>query len=172
MSRASRALTALLLAAGVASGVILTYAGPADANFQRSLTDVRRATARYHDVNRALADGYVSTPTCVPGMGVHYVNRSLLRDPALDPTKPEMLIYEPGRNGRLRLVAVEWWSADPDQDVTTDAGRPSLFGVPFDGPMPGHDPGMPVHFDLHAWIWKHNPAGTFTPFNPNVNCPG
>jgi hypothetical protein len=99
------------------------------------------------------------------------VNRSLLRDPALDPTKPEILVYEPGRNGKLRLVAVEWWSADPDQDVTTDAGRPSLFGVPFDGPMPGHDPGMPVHFDLHAWIWKHNRAGTFTPFNPDLSCP-
>jgi hypothetical protein len=69
MSRGSRALTTLLLAAGVASGVTLSYAGPADANVQRSLADVRRATARYHDVNRALADGYVSTPTCVPGMG-------------------------------------------------------------------------------------------------------
>lgn len=25
--------------------------------------------------------------------------------------------------------------------------------------------------DLHAWIWKHNPSGTFAEWNPNVRCP-
>lgn len=45
------------------------------------------------------------------------------------------------------------------------------MGVPFEGPMPGHGPGMPVHYDLHAWIWKANPEGTFTTWNPNVTCP-
>ena len=40
----------------------------------------------------------------------------------------------------------------------------------FDGPMPGHEPGMPVHYDLHAYIWRHNPHGTFTAWNPNVHC--
>ena len=23
----------------------------------------------------------------------------------------------------------------------------------------------------HAWIWKHNPAGMFADFNPEVTCP-
>lgn len=66
---------------------------------------------------------------------------------------------------------MEWLSADPDQDVTTDDGRPSILGVSFDGPMLGHEQGMPVHFDLHAWIWNHNPAGIFTGVNPNITCP-
>jgi hypothetical protein len=27
------------------------------------------------------------------------------------------------------------------------------------------------HYDLHVWLWKHNPAGLFAPTNPNVKCP-
>jgi hypothetical protein len=37
--------------------------------------------------------------------------------------------------------------------------------------MEGHEPGMPVHYDLHAWIFKHNPAGVFAQYNPRVTCP-
>jgi hypothetical protein len=46
-----------------------------------------------------------------------------------------------------------------------------LFGRPFDGPMLGHEPGMPPHYDLHVWVWQANPEGIFAPFNPNVTCP-
>jgi hypothetical protein len=117
---------------------------------------------------KALADGYVATGHCVEdaelgGMGLHYVNPALIADPAVDPTRPEILVYQPRRGGDLRLAAVEWFAADPDQDVSTHEGRPSLFGRGFDGPMAGHEPGMPVHFDLHAWIWKDNPLGMFAP---------
>ncbi len=171
MPRTSRVIAALLLAGGAAIGISPAEVRPAAAEVQRSLADVRRATARYHDVQRALADGYVATEVCVPGMGRHYGNPERVVDPALDLTEPEVLIYQPLSNGTLRLVAVEWLSADPDQDVTTDDGRPSILGVPFDGPMLGHEQGMPVHFDLHAWIWHHNPAGIFTGVNPKVTCP-
>lgn len=173
MSRTSRALASLLLVGSLAATTTSVLASePVE---HRSLADVRRATAPYHDPAAALADGYVATDHCVVdpelgGMGLHYVNPTLLSDPALDPARPEVLLYEALRGGRLRLVAVEWFAADPDQDVGTDDGRPSLFGVPFDGPMAGHEPGMPVHFELHAWIWKHNPAGTFAPWNSRVDC--
>lgn len=168
MSPTSRVLTALLLAAS------LTRTAPAGADgesLQRSLADVRRATAAYHQVGNALTDGYVATDVCVPGMGLHYVNPQHLSNPMLDPTKPDVLIYEPRPGGRLSLVAVEWFFPDPDQNLATDDGRPALFGTPFDGPMAGHEPGMPVHFDLHLWAWKHNPAGTLTASNPTVTCP-
>ena len=33
--------------------------------------------------------------------------------------------------------------------------------MPFDSPMLGHEPGMPVHYDLHVWLYRHNPAGLF-----------
>jgi hypothetical protein len=140
-----------------------------------SVAEVRRATAAYHDPAVALADGFVPTEECsvhpeLGGMGLHYVNPGRLMDPAVLATEPEVLLYEPQADGTLRLVGVEWFSVDPDQDASTDAGRPSILGVPFDGPMMGHEPGMPVHFDLHAWIWKQNPAGDFAAWNPTVRC--
>ncbi|MDQ4088776.1 MAG: hypothetical protein M3163_00475 [Actinomycetota bacterium] len=173
MSRTARALAALLVAGGVVASVSSVYAGTSSTS--RALAEVRRATARYHDPSTALAEGYVAAEHCVEdpqlgGMGLHYLNPALLADPAIDPTRPEVVIYEMLPGGRLRFVAVEWFAVDPDQDLSTEEGRPSLFGIPFDGPMPGHEPGMPVHFDLHAWIWKHNPAGTFAPWNPTVDC--
>lgn len=172
MSRTSRTVATLLLAGGIAAGTPV-MASPSSSG--PDLAEVRKATARYHRPAAALADEYVATDHCIEdsalgGMGFHYVNPALLADPGLDPTRPEVLLYESLPGGKLRLVAVEWFAVDPDQDVTTDAGRPSLFGVPFDGPMLGHEPGMPVHFDLHAWIWKHNPRGTFSAWNPEVGC--
>lgn len=44
------------------------------------------------------------------------------------------------------------------------------MGLPFDGPMPGHETGMPVHYDLHVWLFRHNPDGLLAPFNPAVSC--
>ena len=49
--------------------------------------------------------------------------------------------------------------------------EPGSLGQPFDGPMPGHNPTMPIHYDLHVWLWGNNPAGLFAPFNPNLSCP-
>ena len=36
---------------------------------RRDLAAVREATAKYHNVNAAIADGYVPTEQCVDGMG-------------------------------------------------------------------------------------------------------
>jgi len=30
--------------------------------------------------------------------------------------------------------------------------------------------GLPAFYSLHAWIWKHNPAGDFAMWNPDVTC--
>src|SRR5512132_574547 len=29
-----------------------------------------------------------------------------------------------------------------------------------DGPMPGHSPTMPIHYDLHGRLWQDNPSGS------------
>ncbi len=46
-----------------------------DAACQRALSEARAATAKYHRVEEAIADGYVSTQQCVSspfgGMGIH-----------------------------------------------------------------------------------------------------
>lgn len=137
---------------------------------------VHQATKQFRDLDVALAAGYVPAGGCAAhpelgGMGYHYLHPGLIGDTVVDPTMPEILVYVPGDDG-LELGAVEWFVADADQDLATDADRPTLFDrLPFDGPMPGHDPGMPVHYDLHVWLYDHNPAGQLAPFSPKVTCP-
>jgi hypothetical protein len=137
---------------------------------------IRDATRQFRDVDVALAAGYVPTEACaalpgVGGMGYHYVNPGLIGDARVDPTMPEILLYYRDDRGRLKLGGVEYFVADADQDLATDGDRPTLMGHAFDGPMPGHEPGMPVHYDLHAWVYLDNPSGDLAAWNPNLTCP-
>jgi hypothetical protein len=152
------------------AGVLSAPGGVTEAATLKQLAAVRQATAKYHDVSQALADGYIPVSPCeahhgLGTMGIHYLNPALAMDLALDPLAPELLLYVPSGNG-LRLVAVEYFVADVGQP------HPSLFGLPFDGPMPGHTPDMPVHYDLHVWLWQANPDGMFAQWNPSLHCPG
>jgi len=172
MKQKSRlALSVVLAVASVAIGPASTGATAQST----SQEDVKAATARFHSVRQAEGAGYsgahepcVSSP--LGTMGFHYVNDDLMKDDAVDPLRPEILLYVPKKNGRLQLVGVEYWVRDADGDLTTTQDRPSLFGQDFDGPMPGHAPHMPVHYDLHLWQWETNPAGIFAPFNSNLSC--
>jgi hypothetical protein len=179
MRRITLAAACLAALAVTASGVAAahpTHGGDhAGGDHAGDLAKVRKATARFHSVAEARRAGYEQAGPCaeepgVGGMGFHYVNPELVADPAVLPKRPEALLYEP-RHGELRLVAVEWVRNDQDQDLDTDDDRPWLFGIPFDGPMLGHEPGQPIHYDLHAWVWKRNPMGTFAQWNPRVSCP-
>jgi hypothetical protein len=29
---------------------------------------------------------------------------------------------------------------------------------------------LPAFYELHVWAWRHNPAGMFADWNPNVAC--
>lgn len=179
-------MTVVLAMAALLVGVTTTFAS---AGVQAQLAQVRQATAKYHDVNAAIADGYVQASPCVemPGqgaMGIHFLNPALAQDLSSDPLQPELLLYFPGPNGHLRLVGVEyfapaltmtsegpapWFSTEPPSNFFNPA--PSVLGHTFDGPMAGHDPSMPWHYDLHVWIWQANPSGTFSQYNPNLSCP-
>ena len=170
---------AALAVAAVATPLVLTGSASGEPSATGAANAVeariRAVTARYHAVDRAIADGFIPSEECaaipgIGGMGYHYVNMGRLLDGVVDPDRPDILLYTKDAAGRLRLAGVEWFAADPDQDLSTDEGRPTLLGQPFDGPMPGHEPGMPVHFDLHAWVWETNPAGTFMPWNPAITC--
>jgi hypothetical protein len=166
---------AALPASAMAHGEPTAHANrPHSAAVKRQLKVVKRATAKYRDVRLAVRDGYVPTDECygVPGrgvMGFHYANPALILNTVDNIRRPDILIYLPSKDGRRRLVAVEWYHLDADQDLSTDHDRPRLFDRPFDGPMI-HEPGTPVHFDLHAWLFKHNPKGVFAPFNPAAHC--
>jgi hypothetical protein len=192
MTHHARTLQALL-AVGLATGIAAT-AAPALAHdgehlpgetFTRTadeahsrarigddLAAMRAAFAPYQDVTVAEAAGYVPASPCevspAGGMGVHYLNPALVG--SVDPMQPAVLLYEPTGSGELRLVGVEYFVPDADQDLATDPDRPSLLGREFDGPVLGHGPGMPVHYDLHVWLYEANPAGLFEPWNPRVTC--
>lgn len=168
---------ALVLLAALA-GAAYAATGTTDPQVLRDLAKVRQATAKYHDVNVALADGFIRTPHCIeePGlgvMGIHFINLPRLMDPAMNILEPEILLYIETKNG-MKLVGVEYWFSigAPDTPIPNPAPpSPVIFGRPLDGPMDAHEPGQPPHYDLHAWVWKANPAGIFAPFNPNVSCP-
>ena len=175
------ALLSLLL--GSVSGAQAAVAGGEPPQLPAELEPVRAALDKYRDPVVAVHDGYLSTLGCVDypqgghgaampyapgGMGVHFLNMQLV-GPTLDPAKPQVLIYEPAGDS-LRLVAAEWFV--PVQ--AAGAARPAIFGKELEGPMEGHKPLMPDalhHYDLHVWLWKHNPAGVFAPTNPTVTCP-
>lgn len=153
----TRRLTGGVLAAALAAAALGAAPASAGEPVGKSLAEVRAATAKYHDVEAAMLDGYAPASPCVPGMGYHYM-RGINADAGdLDHTSPEMLVYVPRKNGSLKLVAVEYASWDPGAE---------LLGHDFEAPMPD---GPPFH-TLHAWIWQGNPAGMFSPTNPNVSC--
>jgi hypothetical protein len=125
------------------------------------------ATAKYHDVERALADGYVRAGDCVRSaagvMGQHYINPTLASDSHVDSEHPELLLYVDGPS-RPRLVGLEYYEAEMGQPL------PTIFGRPLDGPMAGHEPGAPEHNDLHVWVWAFHPSGIFAQYNPRLSC--
>jgi hypothetical protein len=174
-----RLVTIAAVAVAVAAAGMTASAGadPADQLSGAQRRVVHDATKQYRDVDAALADGYVPVGECaelpgVGGMGYHYLKPERAGDTVVDPAQPEALVYRRDRQGRLRLGAVEYLVADADQDLSTDGDRPSLFGeFAFNGPMVGHEEGMPIHYDLHVWLYRHNPAGQVAPWNPRVSCP-
>jgi hypothetical protein len=161
-------LRAFAITSAVLLGTILGISAASAGSDNSALAAVRQATVQYHDVDAAIAAGYQPVDECVPGMGYHYVNFSQFGK--LDPLVPDALTYAANSAGQLRLVAAEWFKVDADQNLATDSDRPSLFGKAFDGPMPGHSAEMPIHYDLHAYLWQGNPDGVLATFNPNVRC--
>jgi hypothetical protein len=151
------------------------------ATLNRDLAQVRRATARFHDLDAALAAGYelgwvngagiriiagcVSHPTA-GAMGYHYFNQQLMNDLDVDLLEPEVLVYAPDEDGELRLAAVEWVARGPNTNPPGVNEPPTVLD------MPMHILNPAVGFYLmHAWIWQPNPAGMMNDWNPDVSCP-
>jgi hypothetical protein len=171
---AALALVAVGLARGCEHGEVVRPSdepafavGASPAASQSDLmSELRQATARFHSLTQARKEGYVEASECVAvpglgGMGHHWVNGGLV-DPVFDPTAPEAVLYEPDAEGNYHLVAVEYIVIDVGQPAPTFDDQPfDIGGTP-----------VPVdHWSLHIWLYKTNPNGVFTPFNPDVSCP-
>jgi hypothetical protein len=134
---------------------------------------IREATARYRDVNVAIAEGYIQGTPCVSSamggaMGIHYVKPELLFNgdgslsAELNAATPEALMYEPQKNGTLRLVGVEFIAA-AQEGLALEGHLLNLVGAP-------NRYGLPAFSELHVWVWRDNPHGTFADHNAHVSC--
>ena len=153
---------------------------PATADSRRSgnalVVAVREATERFKNVATAEAEGYLPQFGCVSGsdfgaMGMHYVNMSLVTDGELDPSKPEIVIYEPIGNGKLKLIGADFLVL-ADQWNATHSSPPELGGQLlhlFEAP---NRFGLPAFYTLHVWAWKESPTGMFVNWHANVSCEG
>jgi hypothetical protein len=153
------------------------------------LAAARKATAKYHDVRAAEADGYRPIGPNVPGMGVHYVREGESKPFSID--EPPILLYEKDpTTASLRLVGVSYLVVAPS----------GADGQPASSPFPKALASWHKHNNVcvlpdnrasvelteaqctgrggrftaetswmvHAWIWKDSPAGVFSPTNPAV----
>jgi hypothetical protein len=144
-----------------------------------SAANVRDATAAFNDPSAALAAGYelltdAADIACIdqPGagaMGIHYVKGSLVQAGTVDAARPQALVYQRTADGRLQLGAVEYVVLQAGWD-TAHAAPPALFGENFMLTSAENRYGLPAFYSLHAWVWKDNPLGTFSMWNPSVSC--
>src|SRR4051794_37008482 len=130
------------------------------------LAQVRRATARFHDLDAALDAGYelgwvngagtriipgcVASPTA-GAMGFHYFHPSLMADTAVNLDEPEVLVYAPDDDGGLRLVAVEWVARGPNSNPRGVSEPPTVLGMPMHILVPAVG-----FYIMHAWIWQQD----------------
>lgn len=161
----------VLAGTGLVAILISLIVTLASANDQSDLAKVRKATARFRNVEVARNAGYdlrEGLDHCfenpgVGAMGFHYIKQPL--DLKLDPLQPEAMVYAPGPKGQLSLGAVEYIVPAADWDAAGHTKPPTVLGRSLH--LNEH---LGVYV-LHIWLWKHNPAGLFEDWNPTVSCP-
>ncbi len=127
---------------------------------------IKRVTARYHNLQHAIDDGFVFLHGCETRpdegpAGELYVHFGRLLDGVIDPASPDALLYEPRANGKPKLLGVElavpyamWPGSQPPVFMGAEFQPEDEFGV----------------WGLHVWAWDQNPEGMFAESNPNVSC--
>jgi hypothetical protein len=162
-----------------AAALLLATGAPASASVSDA-TAARAGTGAFHNIASAQAAGYglltdAAGIACIDkpgegGMGIHYVNGRLVGDGAVNAATPELMVYAPQRDGRLRLVAVEYVVFQAAWDAAHES-PPELYGREFELVGAGNRYGLDPFYELHAWLWKPNPSGMFNDWNPRVTCP-
>ena len=174
-------LAVLTAVIGLSTFAGMALASPGAQHDHQGFAQVRQVTARFHDVDAALAAGYelgyvngagnriitgcVAHPTA-GAMGYHYFNKALVDDMAVDPLRPEALVYASGPSGTLKLAAVEYVVPGAASNPPGVSTAPTVFGMEMRILVPAV--GFYTH---HVWLWRHNPAGIMADWNPEVVCP-
>jgi hypothetical protein len=145
---------------------------PESLEVQAQVSDLREATARFHDIEVAKREGYAPFGDCFANppegnMGYHYANAELMADPGVDINHPELLLYEKQEDGTFKFVAVEYLAFQAAWHKAGNRNKPRLFGEWFHlNPDLLEEP----FYLLHVWHVKFNPSGRFNDWNPRVVC--
>jgi len=138
---------------------------------------VRDSTDRFHEVAEAEREGYALAFGCVSGpdqgaMGLHFINMNLVGSGVIDPTRPQIILYEPTADGRLKLTGADFLvdAQQWDNDKTHKPGPPDLMGQLFHYFEAPNRFGLKAFYTLHVWAWKDNPNGAFVNWHPGVAC--
>jgi hypothetical protein len=152
--------------AGAHAASLHRAAQPPSAALQKQLAALRSTTAPFHNFEKASAAGYgVRITPCwyhrsLGAQGYHYGDPTLI-DGTVELLRPELLMYEPRRDGSLRLVGIEYIVP---VDAWAQPTPPTLLGQTFH-----HNQALGI-YALHVWLWRDNPAGLFADWNPRVSC--
>ncbi|MBK5305753.1 MAG: hypothetical protein JJD92_03600 [Frankiaceae bacterium] len=170
-----RTAVAATATAAVLSGTALPAAGASN-----DAAQARQATAAYQDSSVITGDaawgqlydrdGITCIDNPAGGMGIHFVNPARIGDAQETASAPEAVIYEPQANGDLRLVALEYVVTKQAWEEAGHTAPPRLFEQDFELVRAGNRYGLPDFYELHAWIWRHNPTGMNEDWNPRVSC--
>ena len=184
----------------ISAQVAVLVGGCQSAPQDPTLDEVKSVAERYRDVKVAIAEGYTTDHKCVTAemlgfpagmgaMGLHYVRRDVLGLPDkpvgrvkgtgthTDFRQPAMLVYEPQSDGSLQLVAVEnLVFASAWHETASHKEPPKFHGRTY--PLLKDDPATKVdeahgwepHYEQHLWVFRDNPNGAYSPFNPKVTC--
>ena len=164
----------------------------------QSLKQLRDTLRRFEDVNVALSEGYAPVGMCETAemmgrdpaegaMGVHFVRIDLLQPTAFGPrvdgvgtntdfSTPTVLLYEPQADGGWELLGAENLVFADAWDAKNRGMKPMYRGRAYDymrdDPATEVDEahGFAPHYDLHIWLFRENPLGTYRQFNPDVTC--
>jgi hypothetical protein len=166
---------AILFGAALVASVMVTPVAAGESG----IAALRNATAPFHSLAAAKAAGYtvqvydlagitcIADPIGTGTMGIHFLNPATLG--TVDPTKPQLVIYVPRKDGSLKLVAVEFLVIAADWDAT-HSSPPELFGESYHRTNAPNRYGLPDFYELHVWAWQPNPSGMFYEWNPRVSC--
>lgn len=166
--------------------IAAALAAAAPAPGEPTLDEVRTLTARFRNVEVALAEGYVRDPTdmcdvapmmgrpaALGGMGIHFFRPDLLGitappNPRVDGNgthtdfrKPSILIYEPRADGTLELVAVENLVFKKAWEAAGNTKLPTFHGVEydymFDDPKTSVDDAHNFEPHYDRHVWLYRP---------------
>jgi hypothetical protein len=103
-------------------------------------------------------------------MGMHFINGDLIKAGVLDASQPQIVIYEPQPDGKLKLIGADFLLDAATWDKNNPGNPPQLMGQLFHFFDKPNRFGLDPFYTLHVWAWKENPTGAFTNWHADVSC--